>query len=449
MQTAHQPDTTLTARGQRSRVKQTDRQLRLHIVRSADPAAEGQVWSLGPAAVVLGRHVDGQGQLADPAVSRQHVELRADANGRSVRVTDLESHNGTWINGERRRSDVVGHGAVVRVGGTVLVIESGVAPAVGPPPPSSNVPGRSWHAGALRQALARAAASGQTTLLAGETGTGKEHASLELHRLAGLRGPLVLMNVAAVPENLFESALFGHTAGAFTGAAKAADGRVREADGGMLVLDEIGELPLALQPKLLRLLEDCRVRPLGSDRDVVVDVRFAAATNADLEALRRDGKFRADLLARLSSNVVQLAPLRERRADVLDFADALVPLRSEGIDADSWRQVLAAETVEALLLHRWTYNLRELKSVLRGLLALCSHLPILPDDLPESMHAVVPEPPQVARQSRMPPRDELRRLLHETHGNIDAVARHYGKHRKQVYRWLRYSGITLEGLRDR
>jgi hypothetical protein len=244
---------------------------RLHLVKCADPAWRGRVVNLPMGPLVVGRKAAGL-QLDDPALSREDVHLQADPGG--VWLRDAGSRNGTWAGGQPVTQARLGDGAVLRLGGTVVVVEADSGLAMQYTDPTPNQPGRSEKARLARFAVELAASQPLHVLLVGPTGTGKEHAAAEIHRLGGRTGPLVRMNVAAVPSELFESELFGHVAGAFTGATTAHMGRVREANHGTLVLDEIGELPGHLQPKLLRVLEDHLVRPVGGSADVRVDVRF-------------------------------------------------------------------------------------------------------------------------------------------------------------------------------
>lgn len=273
---------------------------------------------------------------------------------------------------------------------------------------------------------------------------GKEHAAMELHRRAQRRGPLVRFNVAVVSQNLFESELFGHVAGTFTGAGGARSGRIREAHNGTLVLDEIGELPEAMQPKLLRLLEEAKVRTVGGNADVTVDVGFIASTNADLDQLVRTGRFRRDLLARLRGNVVPLPRVADRLPDLLDLADAVAR-------ADKpWRDRLAADAVESLLLHGWPDNLRELRSVLSRAQLLAGTSVVGPRHLPETLRARMEPPLAEATPPGMvhdrPSAVQLRAWLREHGGNIDAVARHVNRHRRQIYRSLQDAGLGPEEI---
>ncbi len=206
-------------------------------------------------------------------------------------------------------------------------------------------------------------------LVGGESGTGKELIAQALH--AGSRvahGPFVAVNCAAIPEELVEAELFGHTRGAFTGAVEVRKGRIQAADGGTLFLDEIGDMPAAVQAKLLRVLQDGQVTPVGADRPVQVRVRVVAASHRDLAALVDAGRFRADLYYRLSVVEISLPPLRERRGDVLVIACHL----ARGFNARHGRAVSGfdAAATRALVAHRWPGNVRELSNAISRAVAI-------------------------------------------------------------------------------
>jgi DNA-binding NtrC family response regulator len=411
---------------------------RLHVLASPDPSMQGTVLDLNPGRTDFGR--ESPLQIGDPLLSRCHAALIVGDD--HVRVVDDSSRNGTFVGGQRTTRAWAGHGAVLRFGHTLAVLEADMGRALDFATPTHDVPGRSELARVLRGELDLAARSNLTTLLVGETGTGKEHAAQELHRRSGRKGALVRFNVAAVPRELFESELFGHVAGAFTGAGPSRPGRLREAQGGTLVLDEIGELPEVMQAKLLRLLEDGIVRPLGGQTDVPVDVRFLASTNADLESMVRNGRFRHDLLARLRSHVVALPRLGDRLPDLFDLADAVLGRREP-----SWRTQLAVQAGEVLLLHHWPDNLRELRAVLGRAILLAGDTPMtsshLPDSLRRPSETESTPGPQPALAYGRPSAMQLRGWLHQYRGNIDAIARHVRRHRRQVYRWLHYAGLGV------
>ncbi len=208
----------------------------------------------------------------------------------------------------------------------------------------------------------RAAALDRPVLVIGERGTGKELVAERLHRLSGRWDqPLVIMNCAALPESLIEAELFGHEAGAFTGASKARAGRFEEADGGTLFLDELGTLSMAAQDRLLRAVEYGEITRIGSSRPLRVDVRIVAATNEHLPDRVERGTFRADLLDRLSFEVVTLPPLRARPGDIMVLAEFFGRRMSAEIGRDEWPG-FGPQAVDQLMQYRWPGNVRELRN---------------------------------------------------------------------------------------
>ncbi len=209
----------------------------------------------------------------------------------------------------------------------------------------------------------RAAALNRPVLVVGERGTGKELVAERLHRLSSRwDGAFVTMNCAALPETLIEAELFGHEAGAFTGATKAREGRFEEADGGTLFLDELATLSAAAQERLLRAVEYGEVTRIGSNRPLRVDVRIVAATNEHLPALVNKGRFRADLLDRLSFEVITLPPLRAREGDVRVLSDHFGRRMAAEMEWDGWPG-FSAEAMKALNTYNWPGNIRELRNV--------------------------------------------------------------------------------------
>lgn len=234
--------------------------------------------------------------------------------------------------------------------------------------------GRRLLAMAQRVAPARA-----PILITGETGTGKELMARYIHRFsASDNAPFIAVNCAAIPEQMLESILFGHERGAFTGATAAQPGKFELANGGTLLLDEIGELPLGLQAKLLRVLQEQRVERLGGRKEIALDVRVIAATNRDLQVEVAEGRFRADLMFRLDVLPLHIAPLRERKADVLPLARRFIRKYAphEGHD-----NLLTEEACQALLAHEWPGNVRELENILQRALVLRNGLFIQAQDL--------------------------------------------------------------------
>lgn len=228
--------------------------------------------------------------------------------------------------------------------------------------------------------LLRIAPSDLPVLIEGESGTGKELIARALHGASRrATGPFVAVNCAAIPADLLEAELFGHERGAFTGAERAREGRFRAAAGGTLFLDEVGDLPAALQPKLLRALQEMAVEPLGSAKPVPIDVRFVAATHRDLDAAREAGRFRDDLYFRLAGVVLRVPPLRERPADIGPLFAQHFALEAARAGRDLR---VGAGVVEALEERRWVGNVRELIFLARQMAVLCEGPDLLPDELP-------------------------------------------------------------------
>jgi transcriptional regulator with GAF, ATPase, and Fis domain len=231
---------------------------------------------------------------------------------------------------------------------------------------------------ALFELIGKVAPSDVSVLILGETGTGKELVARALHEQSKrAKKPFMAENCAAVPENLLESELFGHVRGAFTGAAGDRQGHFTAANGGTVFLDEIGDMPLAMQAKLLRVLQEGEVRPVGSNKTHKVDVRVVAATNKDLAAMCKQGTFREDLWFRLNVVSLQLPALRERTGDVAHLAHFFLGR----CNAETGRQVgLSVAALQVLEAQRWPGNVRELENVLRRASVFAKD-EILPEDL--------------------------------------------------------------------
>ena len=252
--------------------------------------------------------------------------------------------------------------------------------------PFEEILGESQEMTALCDLLERAARSDSTVLITGETGSGKELVARALHQRSDrAEGPFVAINCAAVPESLLESELFGHTKGAFTDAKAARPGLLQKARGGTLFLDEVGDMPLILQAKLLRVLQERRVRPVGSDEEVEVDVRIAAATHRDLESAVEEGSFRQDLLYRI--NVIQLAvpPLRARGNDILLLAQRF--LRDHAQRSGRPVTGISADAAAKLLAYDWPGNVRELQNCIERAVALTLHDRLVVEDLPPKVRS--------------------------------------------------------------
>jgi DNA-binding NtrC family response regulator len=397
--------------------------------------------------------------LQDPAVSRRHASVSQIA-GRLV-VRDLGSRNGTLFGGARIKEAQVPLGAVLTVGKTTVAIQPRwymreVAPSsarrfgelVG-----DSVPMREVFA-----LLERAAQSDVTVLVEGESGTGKELAARSVHAASPrAKGPYVVFDCGAVPAELAESELFGHKRGAFSGATSDRQGAFQRAHGGTICLDELGELPLELQPKLLRVLETGEVRPVGEDAPRKIDVRVIAATNRDLNAEAQRGRFRQDLLYRLEVVRVRLPPLRQRPSDIPALVAHLLKGKLPPGDA------IEGDNLARLMSYSWPGNVRELRNALARAVTLAGPVPFA--KLVFNLGPASTAPSTIGMEfpgvsSRLPYKEAKAQLLEsfersyvaslmEHHGgNIQRAAAAAGLSRKHLYELLRRVDVAGEDEDD-
>jgi two-component system response regulator GlrR len=340
---------------------------RVKVVRGPDKGQ--QVHLGGQTTLSMGTDPDAGLRLTDDSVSRAHAELRLEAEGYVLR--DLGSTNGTRIEGLRVREVMLNEKARFSLGETDLefsLIDEELHHDLAQTDRFGSVLGRSPLMRALFATLARAAESEATVLIEGETGTGKQAIAESLHRASGRKaGPFIVIDCSSIPPNLIEAELFGHAAGAFTGATKAREGAFVAAAGGTLFLDEIGELPLETQSRFLRVLEERQVKPVGQTDYVPVDFRILAATHRDLERLVADGKFRSDLYYRLAVVRVGVPALRAHPEDIPLLSRHLV--RQLRADADP-AKLLTDGLIAAFQSHPWPGNVRELRNAIERVLAL-------------------------------------------------------------------------------
>jgi two-component system nitrogen regulation response regulator GlnG len=270
------------------------------------------------------------------------------------------------------------------------------------------------------KAVGKVAGTALTVLLRGESGTGKELIARAVHENSRRKGrPFVPVNCAAIPRELLESELFGHEKGAFTGAISARRGRFEQAGGGTIFLDEVGDMDLSLQTKLLRVLQERRIERLGGEGSIAVDVRIVAATNQDLEAAVARRAFREDLFYRLNVVTIHLPPLRDRREDI----PALVAhfLAAFAREQHAPPKVVSPEALELWMTYPWPGNVRELENVVKRAAALATTSLILPDHLPETIRPAAGVPEAVARPDAFPAewiRTELTRLQGSLDGRL-------------------------------
>jgi DNA-binding NtrC family response regulator len=296
----------------------------------------------------------------------------------------------------------------------------------------------------IKQQIARIADLDTSVLICGESGTGKELVARALHRQSRRNdGPFVAINCAALPENLLESELFGHVRGAFTDAREQRKGLFVEASDGTLLLDEIAEMPLSLQPKLLRVLEDHKVRPLGGSAEIDCNVRVLAATHQNLEEAVAAGTFRSDLFYRLNVIQLDLPPLRERGNDILLLALNFIQQLSKRFNKSVVG--LSQPAAAALLAYHWPGNVRELRNVIERAVALALHDQLTPEDFPAQIcqpAETTPQPVNFIEAGNILPLEQMERryiqqVLDQLDGNRTLAARLLGVDRKTLYRKLK------------
>ncbi|HLL55608.1 MAG TPA: sigma 54-interacting transcriptional regulator [Myxococcaceae bacterium] len=406
----------------------------------------GASWESAADSCSIGSHPSNDFTIDDATVSRFHCEIRATREG--VRIRDLESLNGVTVDGVLVKDAFLRSGSLIRLGRQVLRFdfstESNRLPLsertrfgslVG-----ASVPMRTCFA-----LMERAAAADVTVLLEGETGTGKSQAAQAIHQASPRKDKtFITVDCGAIPANLLESELFGHEKGAFTGAAARRVGAFEEAHGGTVFLDEVGELPAELQPKLLHVLEAREIRRVGSNTFQPVDVRVVAATNQDLRAQVNAGTFRSDLFFRLAVVRIPLPSLRLRPEDLPVVAEQV--LSSLGVDAQRRAALLTPEFLARLQQSAWPGNVRELRNYLERCLVFEDAV-LLPDDSPPAQSgggAVDPAIPYADARRRAIDDFERRyveALLERHKGKVSQAATEAGMDRVYLYRLLRRHGI--------
>jgi DNA-binding NtrC family response regulator len=419
------------------------RTIRVEVVDGPDRGkrAEGDRVSLGTAE---GNDL----RLSDPHVSRFHVELGA--AGAHVRVRDLGSTNGTSVGAVRLERGEIPLGATLELGHSRVKVsdaelgsvDASAEPRFGP------LLGRSGAMRRLMARIAKVAASETSVLLVGESGTGKELAAQAIHEASARSGePFVVVDCGAIAPTLVASELFGHERGSFTGAERTSHGAFERVRRGTLFIDEVGELPLALQASLLGVLERRRFRRVGGDRDLTTEARVIAATNRDLRAEVNAGRFRLDLYYRLAVVTLELPPLRERTDDLPLLLEHF--LRELGSTAEV-EDVFDADALAELERHSFPGNVRELRNLVEATLTLGetpalgaprpASSPSLPDDVTD---ALLDLPFRDAKREIVDAfeRRYLTRWLDRTHGNVAKVARDTGLDRSYVTDLVRKHGL--------
>lgn len=413
------------------------------------PAA-GTSWSSRRDRCAIGSHPSNDVEVKDPTVSRFHCEVNLHSSG--PRIIDLESRNGTMVDGVRVERSWLRDGSLLGLGRTVVrfhLAADNIPVQLSPHTEFGSLVGSSVPMRTLFSELELAANSDSTVLLEGETGTGKEEAALSIHENSGRRGrPFVIVDCGAIPANLLESELFGHERGAFTSAVTRRDGAFQAASGGTIFLDEIGELPLDLQPKVLRVIERRTVRRLGDSEQRPVNVRVVAATNRNLRREVNTGGFRSDLYFRLAVLKITLPPLRGHPEDI----PLLVPhiLVHLGVDAETRKLLTKAEFLAQLQRAAWPGNVRELRNYLERCVVLHRAPPLgesigaVQQDLGSEQQELPPpylDPRLSYAEARQLAVDDFEKrylegLLQHHGGIVSHAARAAGINRAYLYRLL-------------
>jgi len=396
----------------------------------------------GAATFSIGVSGDNAITLEDPTVSRYHLEIeRTDAG---FKVSDLGSLNGTQLGVAQIERATVPPGTRIQLGQTTIELDDSTeasstdASTVAIP----GLVGGSPVMQALRSQIARLGPSNASVLIQGETGTGKEVFARAIHALGPRRDkPFQVVDCGSLPTTLIASELFGHERGAFTGADARRLGAFELAHGGTLVLDEIGELPMAVQPALLGVLERRRFRRVGGDTDIATDIRVLAATNRDLRAEVNRGQFRADLYFRLAVVRLVLPPLRERREDI----PALVAHFLREVAGDDRRSPINRASLDALMAHPWGGNLRELRNVVEAAVTMGQvALEDAPVAAPGETSALIPYKEARVQALAGFEKAYVTAVLAACNGNVSEAARRAQMDRSYLFDLMKRAGVKSQ-----
>jgi DNA-binding NtrC family response regulator len=398
--------------------------------------------------------------VEDRAVSRHHFEIQYTERG--YLLVDLDSTNGTFLDGRRIERAYLSPSSQIRAGSSVITFSPIDEEVTIEPDREGELCGMIGQSVKMRQIfglIRRIAPMDVSVIIQGETGTGKELVARAVHELSlRSRGPMVVLDCGAIPPNLIESELFGHEKGAFTGAVASRPGAFERAAGGTIFLDELGELRLDLQPKLLRVLENREVRRVGGNDVIEIDCRVVAATNRDLVKEIAAGNFREDLYFRLSVIHIHLPPLRQRRDDIPNILKRA--LAEPEVVERHGRKRFSPEALSQLMAYTWPGNVRELVNVLSHVLTFSEGEEILPSHLPPRVQGQAREGPlpfnehlsfKDAKEQLLEnfEREYITSVLARCEGNLSRAARESGLHRKSIERLVKKYQLDAKGMKPR
>lgn len=377
--------------------------------------------------LVIGTGRDVDLRVEDRTVSARHARIEATSEG--VIVVDLGSRNGVYVGGARVESALVAAGETSLVVGRTAITVRSMQQVENVTKSGDPIPGLIGSSAPMRRLcteVRKVAALRGPVLLQGESGSGKDVVARCIHSLSKRVGAYVPLNVGAIPESLADTELFGHCRGAFTGAVSARTGAFEQAHRGTLFLDEIADLPPSIQVKILRVVEDRRVRPVGGIQLADVDVRIVSATWAPLDERVAAGSFREDLYHRIATFVIRVPPLRTRKSDIPALSRAMLRRLSDEVGPKE----LTPQALAALVQHPWPGNVRELGSVLYRAAASA------PTEEIDVGHVVAALAAPGKNRARALESEEARVLLEEHSGNVSASARAAGVPRSTFRSWL-------------
>jgi DNA-binding NtrC family response regulator len=398
--------------------------------------------------------------VEDRTASRHHFEIQYSERG--YLIIDLNSTNGTWLDGRRIERAYLSQGSQIRAGQTTLTfapINEEVTVEPDRDGELCDMVGQSVKMRQIFGLIRKIAPMDVSVVIQGETGTGKELVARAIHELSGRKlGPMVVLDCGAIPPNLIESELFGHEKGSFTGAIASRPGAFERANGGTIFLDELGELRTDLQPKLLRVLENREVRRVGGNEVQEIDVRVVAATNRDLVKEIQAGNFREDLFFRLSVITIQLPALRQRREDIPHIIRK--ELNAPEVLSRHGKKTISAPAMNVLMQYAWPGNIRELMNVISHILTFSEGELIEIHHLPARVQGEQKEQPlpfnehlsfKDAKEQLLEnfEKEYIGQVLRRCDGNISRAARESGLHRKSIERLVKKYALDAKSMKPR